>query len=84
MLIENTYIIKSDLISGDSIPYRHVLSEEEATNWYIQCSGRWVHFTMDPSAYARHRGIQSEANKVTVTRVAGGEIEYRRVVDTFR
>ncbi|GFO44777.1 hypothetical protein PoB_007128200 [Plakobranchus ocellatus] len=39
---------------------------------------------MDPAAYARAHGIQSESNKVTVTRVACGEIMYRRAVDTYR
>ena len=39
---------------------------------------------MDPAAYARYRGIQSEVNKVTVTRVAYREIEYRRAVENYR
>ncbi|GFR81499.1 hypothetical protein ElyMa_005927200 [Elysia marginata] len=39
---------------------------------------------MDPSVYARAHGVQSEANNVTVTRVACGEIMYRRAVDTYR
>ncbi|RUS75637.1 hypothetical protein EGW08_016591 [Elysia chlorotica] len=39
---------------------------------------------MDPSVYARAHGVQSESNNVTVTRVACGEIMYRRAVDTYR
>ncbi|XP_005098835.1 uncharacterized protein LOC101857644 [Aplysia californica] len=39
---------------------------------------------MDPASYARAHGVQSEASKVTVTRVACGELQYRREVDTYR
>ena len=37
-----------------------------------------------PGSYARAAGLQSEINKVTVTRVAGGEVQYRRAIDTYQ
>ncbi|XP_062574545.1 uncharacterized protein LOC134236390 isoform X2 [Saccostrea cucullata] len=36
------------------------------------------------SSYARAAGIQSEINKVTVTRVAGSEVEYQRQMNLHR
>lgn len=36
------------------------------------------------SSYARAAGIQSEINKVTVTRVAGSEVEYQRQMSLHR
>ena len=36
------------------------------------------------SSYARAAGLQSEINKVTVTRVAGSEVEYKRQLNLYR
>ncbi|KAL3867266.1 hypothetical protein ACJMK2_044480 [Sinanodonta woodiana] len=36
---------------------------------------------MARSSYARIAGLQSEINRVTVTRVAGSELEYKRVIN---
>ncbi|XP_062574542.1 kinesin-like protein KIF21A isoform X2 [Saccostrea cucullata] len=36
------------------------------------------------SSYAQVAGIQSEVNKVTVTRVAGSEVEYHRQMNLYR
>ncbi|KAK7116509.1 uncharacterized protein [Littorina saxatilis] len=37
-----------------------------------------------PGSYARAAGLQSEINKVTITRVAGGEVQFRRAIDTYQ
>nr|KAG5697348.1 hypothetical protein BaRGS_004074 [Batillaria attramentaria] len=37
-----------------------------------------------PGSYARAAGLQSEINKVTVTRVAGSEVQFRRAIDTYK
>ncbi|XP_033749844.1 uncharacterized protein LOC117334369 isoform X2 [Pecten maximus] len=39
---------------------------------------------MAHSAYARAAGLQSEVNKITVTRVAGNEVEYKRQLNLYR
>lgn len=37
-----------------------------------------------PGSYARAAGLQSEINKVTVTRVAGSEVQFQRTIDTYQ
>ncbi|KAL8606441.1 hypothetical protein ACOMHN_015530 [Nucella lapillus] len=37
-----------------------------------------------PGSYARAAGLQSEINKVTITRVAGSEVQFRRTIDTYQ
>ncbi|KAL8577445.1 hypothetical protein ACOMHN_048080 [Nucella lapillus] len=39
---------------------------------------------LTPGSYARAAGLQSEINKVTVTRVAGSEVQFRRTIDTYQ
>lgn len=39
---------------------------------------------MAHSSYARAAGLQSEVNKITVTRVAGNEMEYKRQLNLYR
>ncbi|XP_070206230.1 uncharacterized protein [Littorina saxatilis] len=37
-----------------------------------------------PGSYARAAGLQSEINKVTITRVAGSEVQFRRAIDSYQ
>ena len=39
---------------------------------------------LNPGSYARAAGLQSEVNKVTITRVAGSEVRFRRTIDTYQ
>ncbi|XP_076444240.1 uncharacterized protein LOC143282474 [Babylonia areolata] len=47
-------------------------------------TSRSFQMALIPGSYARAAGLQSEINKVTVTRVAGSEVQFRRTIDTYQ